>query len=128
MYSRITFAENEWIKTFLNSNADTLDALENSDKECTNTVSKSQNVRWVKHNCTKEGMTNRCHINFTIYLVKGSFQSCMCRILFTRMQENTVKTDKQWALPMSTFSFWFGVVFCYYFSLIFALVKIICEI
>lgn len=45
MYSRITFAENEWIKIFLNSNADTLDALENSDKECTNTVSESQNVR-----------------------------------------------------------------------------------
>lgn len=80
---------------FLIAKRDTLDALENSDKACTNTVSRSQNVRWVECNCTEERMTNRCHINFTIYLVKGSFQCCTCRILFTRMQENAVKTDKQ---------------------------------
>lgn len=44
---------------FLNSKPDTLDALENSDKKCTNTVSRSQNARWIECNYTKERMTNR---------------------------------------------------------------------
>jgi len=34
------------------------------------------------------------HTNFTVYLLNRSFLSCTCRVVFARMQEIAVKTDK----------------------------------
>lgn len=73
MYNK--FAENKRVKIFIlkNSKTDTLDALENSDKKCTNTVSRSQNVRWVECNYTKERMTNRCDTSILSHKLHNIF-------------------------------------------------------